>query len=211
MLYGRLIYLGLVLILFGAAGVEYSAEATTSDAEGSNPTKSAEPGSAPEAAAPIGITVKTTIERGDAYLSPQLYNLEITLLEVIRGKSVAELSQVQSVSARLPKDGFEYILARIRLGYFLRARGGPGDEVYTLTEGQFAAVSADGGTEYEVPAVLRQPQPALIDVTFNPGDSHEGWILFQVPKEEKKPLLIFKRQHAEGAYGIWGYIWFKLY
>jgi hypothetical protein len=155
--------------------------------------------------------VKSTIERGDAYLSPQLYNLEITLLEVIRGKSVAELSQVQSVSAKLPKDGFEYILARIRLGYFLRARGGPRDEVYTLTEGQFAAVSADGGTEYEVPTVLRQPQPALIDITFNPGDSHEGWILFQVPKEEKKPLLIFKRQHVEGAYGIWGYIWFKLY
>ena len=115
------------------------------------------------------------------------------------------------INSHNSKDGFEYILARIRLGYFSRARGGLDNELYKLTEGQFVAVSSSGKTEYEVPPVLRQPQPALVDVTFNPGDSHEGWILLQVPKEERKPLLIFKRQHVEGAYGIWGYVWFKLY
>jgi hypothetical protein len=171
---------------------------------------SAAVGTAPETAAEIGATVITTIERGDAYLSPQLYNVEITLLQTVRGQAVGDRLTRQIVSAKPAMAGFEFILAQIRLGYFRRVRGLE-DELYKLTEGQFMAVSADGKTEFPVPPVLNQPQPPLIDVTFNPGDTREGWILLQVPITEKQPLLVFKRQHVEGAYGIWGYIWFKLW
>jgi hypothetical protein len=167
------------------------------------------PGTAPETAAGTGVTLKTTIERGDAYLSPQLYNVEITLLQTVRGQTAEELLTGQNISAGPLQTGFEFVLAQIRLGYFRRVRGLE-DEVYTLTKGQFMAVSSDGRNEYPVPPVLSQPQPPLIDVTFNPGDIREGWILLQVPVAEKQPLLVFKRQHVEGAYGIWGYIWFKL-
>ena len=167
-------------------------------------------GSSPQSAASVMATVKTTIERGDAYLSPQLYNVEVTLLQFLRGKEAGEQVRARGITDNPPQDGYEYLLANIRVGYFRRVRGLE-DEPYTLTEGQFAAVSPDGITEYTIPAVSRQPQPPLVDVTFNPGDTREGWILLQVPQDEKTPFLVYKRKHVEGNYGIWGYIWFKLF
>jgi hypothetical protein len=160
--------------------------------------------------ASVGVTIKTTIERGDAYSAPEIYNLEITLLEIVRGHEAWERIEAQNSSNEPPRFGFEYVLAHIRFGYFRRSRP-MGGEVYRLTEGQFAAISPDGKTEYEIPPVLSQPQPQLIGSTVSPGESRDGWILLQVPKDDKKPLLIFKRQNVEGVHGIWGHIWFQLY
>jgi hypothetical protein len=166
-------------------------------------------GSSYRSPAPAGVTVKTMIERGHAYLVPKLYNVEITLMEIVRGEDAWEQIKDQGVSEQ-PKTGFEYILARINFGYFRRIRGGE-DEPYKLPEGQFVAAAEDGVTEYGVPSVSQYPQPALVGYTFQPGESREGWILLQVPKDAKKPLLIYKRQHVEGMYGIWSYVWFQLF
>jgi len=160
--------------------------------------------------APVGVTIKTTIERGEAYSAPEIYNVEITLLEIVRGDEAWERIKVQGSRNEPLKAGFEFVLVHIRFGYFRRSRG-MGGEVYRLTKGQFAAVSPDGKIEYEIPAVLSQPQPQLIGSTVSPGESRDGWILLQVPKDEKKPLLIFKRQNIEGVHGVWGHIWFQLY
>jgi hypothetical protein len=46
---------------------------------------------------------------------------------------------------------------------------------------------------------------------LQPGETHQGWILLQVPETEKKPLLIFKRENVEVVYGVWGNVWFQLY
>jgi hypothetical protein len=175
-----------------------------------NANESLASGSSSACPAPVGVTVKTTVERGDAYLSPEIYNVEITLLEIIRGEEARERIGPQGVSDRPPETGFEYILALIRFGYYQRGRR-QGRETYQPAEGQFAAVSADGQQEYELPSILHQPQPSLIGRVFNHNESHEGWILLQVPKGEKEPRLIFKRKHVEGVYGIWGYVWFQLY
>jgi len=187
------------------------------------------PGSSPGSSAPIGITVKTTVERGHAYMVPRLYNVETSVEEIVRGREAHERVKKLVDPARQLKDDFEYLLARIKFGYFERGRvsaegshdmadaefvsfgGGSVDVTYTLTEGQFLAVSANGETEYTVPTVLHQPEPHLINWEFHPGESREGWILLKVPKDDKKPLLIFKREHVEGIYGIWGYVWFQLY
>jgi hypothetical protein len=186
-------------------------------------------GASPGSAVPIGTTVKTTVERGHAYMVPRLYNVEITLLEIIRGSNALAVVQPLVSSAQPLKAGYEYLLVRLKFGYFERGRvaakgstgtadkqyvsfgGGSVDVTYTLTEGQFLAVSAGGETEYQLPSVAQQPSPNLTGWEFHPGESREGWILFQVPKDEKKPLLIFKREHVEGIYGIWGYVWFQLY
>jgi hypothetical protein len=168
------------------------------------------PGSSHNSPVSIGETVKTTIERGHAYMHPMLYNVEITLLQILRGKEAWEQVKAQDISKEPPKDGFEYILAQIKFGYFRRVRGNK-DDPYKLTESQFAAVSSDGKAEYEIPHILRQPEPELIGYTFKIGEVREGWILMQVPKDDKKPLLIFKRKHDEGVYGIWGYVWLQLY
>jgi len=159
--------------------------------------------------APLGMTVKTTVERGDAYFTPRLYEMTITILEVLRGKEAAERIRTQGVSDNPPKSGFEYILVRIDCGYFYKVRGF--DDDYRLTEGQFVTVSADGSTEHEIPSVIQQPQPQLIDWVFHPGESREGWVLLQIPEDDVNPLLIFKRQHVEGIYGRWRYVWFKLH
>jgi hypothetical protein len=167
-------------------------------------------GDSHDRAIPVGVTARTTIERGNAYLSPEIYNVEITLLDIIRGREALQQVKSQGVVNREPQAGFEYVLVLLRLGYFQRGRR-QGSEAYQLAEGQFAAVSADGKREFDLPAVLRQPQPPLIGLHFNPGESREGRILLEVPAEEKEPRLIFKRQHVEGMYGIWGYVWFRLY
>jgi hypothetical protein len=191
--------------------------------------KSSQTGNSPGSAVPIGAMVKTTVERGHAYMVPRLYNVEITLEEVVRGKK-AQDSAKKLVKPEQPlKDNYDYLLARLKFGYFERGRiapagstgaadkqyvsfgGGSVDVTYTLSEGQFLAVSANGETEYEIPHLTKQPEPNLIGWEFHPGESRQGWILFQAPVIEKKPLLIFKREHVEGMYGIWGYVWFKLY
>jgi hypothetical protein len=186
-------------------------------------------GASPGSAVPIGTTVKTTVERGHAYMVPRLYNVEITLLEILRGKEALVVVQPLVSSAQPLKADNEYLLARLKFGYFERGRvaskgstgkadkqyvsfgGGSVDVTYTLTEGQFMVVPASGETEYQLPTVSRQPSPNLIGWEFHAGESRDGWIFFQAPKDEKKPLLIFKREHVEGIYGIWGYVWFQLY
>jgi hypothetical protein len=186
-------------------------------------------GSSPLNAAPLGKMVKTTVERGHAYMVPRLYNVEITVLEVIRGQAANEPAG-RAVQASSPlKPGYEYLLARLKFGYFERGRisgkgasdtgeaqhvsfgGGSVDVTYTLAEGQLMAVSISGETEYELPQLSRQPEPNLTGWEFHPGETREGWILFQAPQDNRKPLLIFKREHVEGMYGIWGYVWFQLY
>ena len=176
----------------------------------SDANESVIPGSSINSPAPVGVTVTTTVERGDAYLSPEIYNVRITLLEILRGESARERVVSQGVNDRSPEIGFEYVLALIKFGYYQRGRR-QGKEVYKLTEGQFAAVSADGKQEYNLPYISHQPQPPLIGRVFNHDTSYEGWVLLQVPTADKEPRLVFKRKHTEGVYGIWGYVWFKLY
>ena len=114
------------------------------------------------------------------------------------------------MSSELAKSGFEYMLVCLNIGFFRKRRGLGTSDTYNIRDGQVVAISADGRTQFEIPPVLRQPQPQLIDVTFNPGESHSGWILLQVPKDEAKPLLIFNREYVENVYGIWRPIWFCL-
>jgi hypothetical protein len=169
-------------------------------------------GSQPDHAAPIGLTVKTKIERGDRYSAPEIYTLEITLLEVLRGKEAWKQIIAKGASNEPPKAGFEYVLTHIRFGFFSKARGfGHAHEGYHIGKDSFSATSADGKTKYEIPSIIQQPKPQLVDLSLSIGESHEGWIIFQVPETEQRPLLSFHREYAENVYGIWGAVWFQLY
>ena len=163
-------------------------------------------------AAPVGTTVKTKIERGDRYSAPEVYNLEITICEVLRGKGARERLKTEGISKPVIKAGLEPLLMRIRFGYFSKGRGfGHKKEPYKITEGCFVAVSPDGKTEYEILIMMRQPQPPLLNTPFFPGDIKEGWIALQTPEGEKGVFLIFKRDYRENAYGFWGPVWFQLF
>ena len=168
------------------------------------------PGSSFRSPAPVGMTVKTIVERGDAYSGGELCDVEITLVAIMRGKAALERIKVQGIVNEQAKAGFEYVLARVRFAYSRRGMGF-GEGTYTISEDQFACVAADGTTEYEAPSVLRQPEEQLTDWTLQSGETHEGWILLQVPEGGQQALMVFKRQHTEAIYGLRGYIWFRLY
>jgi hypothetical protein len=156
---------------------------------------------------PVGVTMKVMTERG--------YVVEVTVLEIVRGKDAQERIIAKGVSDKLPKAGFEYVLARIKFGYFRKAKGmNDPDHAYRIAGSNFSATSADGKMEYETPSVLRQPQPQLIDTLTPPGEFREGWIVLQVPEDEKEPLLAFHREYAHSNYVLlhqWRPVWFKLY
>lgn len=166
-------------------------------------------GSSRERPAPLRAPVRTTIEQGDRKPTPETFTLTITLLEVMRGEEALARIRAEGVCDGPPKAGFEYVLSRIAFGYARKARGPFAPLPYTLREGAFRAASADG-TEYEVPSVARQPEPALIGAPFSEGESREGWIVLQVPQGEKEPLLVFHREHDASAYEIKAPVWFRL-
>ena len=164
-------------------------------------------GSSQDHPVPVGVTTKVMTERG--------YVVEVTVLEIVRGKDAQDRIMAEGVSDKLPKAGFEYVLTHIKFGYFRKAKGmSDPNHAYRIAGSNFSAASADGTTEYEVPSVLRQPQPPLIDTLIPPGESREGWIVLQVPENEKEPLLAFHREYAHSNYVLlhqWRPVWFKLY
>jgi hypothetical protein len=155
-------------------------------------------------AAALGQTAKGIIECGKGYTSHELYDVKITVLEVLRGdRATARLA----AGVAAPAANQEYLIARIRFQYF--ARGTPGDCCHELSWDQFIAYSKDGG-EYE-PAITLPPAPAL-EGKVCAGGSAEGWAIFQVAKNDKKPLAMFNA----GVGGIeaiehGGNLWFQLY
>ena len=169
-------------------------------------------GSSRDRAAPVGMTVKTKIERGDRYSAPEIYNLEITVLQLLRGKEAWDRIGPQDAFESDFKAGFEPILTYLRFGYFSKGRGfRRRSEPYKIAESSFIAISGDGKMEYEVPSLEKQPQPQLINMPMTPGDIKEGWIALQVFQREKKPFLLFKREYSRNTYGFWGPVWFKLF
>jgi hypothetical protein len=170
-----------------------------------SPAQAPRPGSSPFSPAPIGFSVKTIVECGKGYISHELYDATITLLEIIRGAKAWDLIKEVSMSNEPPKAGFEYALARIRFEYF--ARGTPGDCVHELKEEQFTAFSADGKV-YEIPAIVL-PKPRLNGM-LRSGDSLEGWVTFLVAQEDSKTLMTFTAKPG-GAVEHGGNVWFQLY
>jgi hypothetical protein len=169
------------------------------------------PGTSRDRAASLGTTVKTKIERGDRYSAPEIFNLEITVLEVVRGKEAWDRIGAEEAPQDDFKAGFELCLIRIRFGYFQKGRGfGHDKSPYHIPGDAFTARSPDG-IEYPILSSGDPPRLQLLKTPFISGDIKEGWIHLQVPEEEDSPFLTFKRDYRENAYGFWGPVWFQLW
>lgn len=162
-------------------------------------------GSSPLSPAPAGVPVQTIIECGSGYVSHELYDAKITLLEIVRGAKAWDLLKEATAANEPLKAGFEYILARIRFEY--SARGLPGDCGHELKGEQFIAVSPEGKV-YKAPSVT-PPNPRLSGM-LRSGDVLEGWVAFSVPREDSKTLMTFAVK-AGGAVEHGGNAWFQLY
>ncbi len=151
-------------------------------------------------AAPVGELVEGMIQvsgpAASAYGAQEFHSVRITLLQVLRGNEAWERILEADESAEPPENGFEYMIARVRLEYDPDGAGGA--LTYSVKLDDFKIYSK-GDREYEHPPV-NPPKPELTGRTFYPGDIHEGWLCFKVEEIDRKPLLFF-----------YGGMWFQLH
>jgi hypothetical protein len=159
-------------------------------------------GSSPSSASPVGLPVETIIECGKGYVSHELYDAKITVLEIVRGAKAFDRLK-ETVKGTTPaENGFEYLLARVRFEY--SARGLPGDCIHELKEEQFIAVSPRGDA-YKVISLI----PRALKGMIRAGESQEGWAGFIIPSGDNNPLMFFAVK-VSGAVDHGGNVWFKL-
>ena len=151
-------------------------------------TLAAQASSAPHAQ-PLSVPLTTIIGFGDQYNGgDELYDARITVVEIVRGPKAWDVLLRASASNAPPKPGFEYLLARVRFEF--SARTSPHHYSYTLLPNQFTAISA-AGKERDSPALAVPLDPPL-GGTLHAGDSAVGWLAFQVPQSDRKPLMLFR-------------------
>jgi hypothetical protein len=143
-------------------------------------------GTSPSAGAPVGTLVAGIIECGEGYTSHELYDMKITVLQVLRGEEAWKRIKEAASSNKPAASGLEYILARVKFEY--QARAIPGKCVHPLVPEQFTAYSASG--EGYKPAEVVPPKPEMRK-NLKSGDSLEGWLVFAVAKEDRSPLMTF--------------------
>ena len=169
------------------------------------PTTAAQEGSSPFEPAPVGAKISGIVECGQGYTSHELYNMKITLLEVVRGDEAWERIRKVSDTNKPADPDSDYILARAKFEY--SARGTPGLCVHEITPQQFTAFSADG-VDYPA-ANVSLPKPEMRG-KLRSGEHLEGWFAVLVPQADQKPLLTYSAD-AGGAVLHGGGKWFKLY
>jgi hypothetical protein len=162
------------------------------------------PGSSPAAPAPTGVTLTGIVECGQGYTSHELYDMKITVTEVVRGEEAWKRIREASSSNKAAEAGFEYVLARVKFEYY--ARGTPGLCIHQLSPQQFSAVSLEG-QDYPIAQVVL-PKPDLRKA-MKSGETVEGWIAFSVSQQDKGPLMTYSADQG-GAIAHGGAKWFLL-
>ncbi len=146
---------------------------------------------------PVGVTAATTVDDNDIFDPSPPCDVRVTVVQVRRAAEAWDLIHKASAANKPAAAGFDYVLALVKFEY--RAREGtlPG-KLYELKADEFSAASAEGRW-YDIPSVAL-PGPTL-KPKFASGEFSEGWTVFLVPQEDKKPRLFFRR----------GNLWFQLY
>lgn len=162
------------------------------------------PGSAPSAPAASGATLSGIVECGEGYTSHELYDMRITLVEVLRGEKAWELIKDADKTNKPADPGFDYVLARVKFEY--SARGTPGLCVHKLSPEQFTAYSSKGEDYRNASIVMPKPE---MRKSLKSGDSFEGWVAFLIPKQDKAPLMSYSADPG-GAVVHAGTKWFLL-
>lgn len=155
--------------------------------------------------AAIGSRVRSMVELGSLYSN--IYDIAITVLETVRGKEAMDRLKAASPDNKMPAEGFEYVLARVKFEF----KGRAVSDSLTFDLGnaplQWVALSADLD---EYPRVsVSVPKPALAG-RVKPGDSVEGWVAFAVDRKDSRPVMVFDPDTG-GATGRGRTLFFKLY
>jgi hypothetical protein len=155
--------------------------------------------------AAIGARVRSMVELGSVYSN--IYDIAITVLETVRGKEAMDRLKAAHPSNKVPPEGKEYVLARIK--FEIKGRVVSDKLIFDLGDDplQWVALASDL-TEYtNIPVTV--PKPALAG-KVKPGDSMEGWVAFTVESKDSKPVMVFDPDTG-GATGRGRTLFFKLY
>jgi len=155
--------------------------------------------------ASIGSRVRSMIELGSVYTN--IYDTAITVLETVRGEEAMKRLKAASPDNKMPQEGFEYILAKVKF----ELKGRYVSDNLTLAIGddplQWVALSSE---LIEYPGVsVKVPDPPLVG-RVKSGDSVEGWVAFAVDSKDSKPVMVFDPDTG-GATGRGRTEFFRLY
>jgi hypothetical protein len=155
--------------------------------------------------AAIGSRVRSMIELGSVYSN--IYDIAITVLETVRGNEAMARLKAASADNKMPPEGFEYVLAKVKF----ELKGRYVSDTLSMNIGdeplQWVALSAE---LVEYPKVsVKVPDPPLVG-RVKPGDSLEGWVAFAVERQDSKPIMVFDPDTG-GATGRGRTLFFKLY
>ena len=142
-------------------------------------------------AIPVGTTASGTIEIWgpgvSEYGASTLYNVKISVEDMFRGEQAWVLIRTADPANPPPKEGFEYLLARIHVA--CSDQSVSSSIFYAVKSDNFKVYDANGEA-YVLPDVTA-PEPGLIGKTLHPGDIAEGWIAFLVARNHSHPLMFF--------------------
>ena len=169
-------------------------------------TATAQQGQSPSTPAPAVKVIKTEVHCGESAGSMEPYDMNITVLQVVRGNDAWERLKAASAANNPAKAGFEYIVAHVSIE--MKPRVAPANKTFDLGRPmQFIALSEDG-REYETPSVT-PPKPEL-SRPLHANESADGWVVFLVAQKESKPVMIFDPSSG-GAMGRGKAVFFSLY
>jgi hypothetical protein len=155
--------------------------------------------------AAINSRVRSMIELGSVYTN--IYDIAITVLETVRGKEAMDRLKAANPDTKMPPEGFDYALARVKFEF----KGRYVSDTIPFDLGndplQWVALASDL-TEYPKVSVSA-PKPALAG-RIKPGDSMEGWVAFAVKQKDSKPVMVFDPDTG-GATGRGRTLFFKMY
>lgn len=130
-------------------------------------------------------------------LTSQAYTADITVKEIVRGDKVKDLiTKAESKDFKL-EAGYEYLFAKVKF----HLKNTDENRSIFVVNVSFALVS-EKGSAYEPIKYAELPAETL-NSALNKGQSAEGWVIFKVKTEDKKPLITY------GGYDGAGSLWFK--
>lgn len=155
--------------------------------------------------AAIGEPVPSMIELGS--VNSSIYDMTITVLEMIRGKEAMDLLKKANSKNKKPPKGYEYILVKVK--YDLSGRAVTDTMSLALGDSPLQWVALTSDLNDYSPISVTVPKPALAG-NVKAGESREGWLAFAVEKKDKRPVVVFNPDSG-GATGRGRTLFFKLY
>lgn len=124
------------------------------------------------------------------------FRANLCINQIIRGDEAWNRIKEANQFNDSPKDGYEYMLVDIK---FSLIDSTDINTQFNLSRYNFALVSSEG-KDYENASVVT-PDPQL-DSNLYKGASNEGWIAFQVKKDDEHPLIAYLKSY-DGKSGFW--------